>query len=85
MRPHDRGQRSSIVGELRGKIALVAGIDQRNLIYREPLERIVTETRRLGSESPDLPGLILAPARELSFDTPLENILAFRDAVHAIR
>lgn len=70
--------------ELEGKRSLVAGIDHRNLIYRGPMDRIVAETRRVAGELKEVPGLILAPACELAFDTPLENVTAFRDAARSM-
>jgi uroporphyrinogen-III decarboxylase len=73
-----------MVDGLNGKCGLVAGIDHRTLIYRATPEKIMAETKKVGNELADLPGLILAPACELAFDTPLHNILAFRDAAHSI-
>jgi uroporphyrinogen-III decarboxylase len=75
---------SEIVYELKGRHGLVAGVDHRNLIYRTAPDRIMAETRRVGNDFANVPGLILAPACELAFDTPLDNISAFREAAHAI-
>jgi uroporphyrinogen decarboxylase len=74
-----------MVERLRGSCGLVAGIDHRTLIYRAAPDEIMAETERVAKDLGDVPGLILAPACELAFDTPIDNILAFKEAVHSIK
>ncbi|HUL39230.1 MAG TPA: uroporphyrinogen decarboxylase family protein, partial [Methanomassiliicoccales archaeon] len=73
-----------MITRMEGKCGLVAGIDHRTLIYKATPERIKIEAKRVGTQLSGLPGLILAPACELAFDTPLGNILAFKDAAHSV-
>ncbi len=70
---------------LRGKHGLVAGIDHRTLIYRAAPDEIAAETTKVGKDYAKMPGLILAPACELAFDTPIENITALVEAAHSVR
>jgi uroporphyrinogen-III decarboxylase len=73
-----------VVERIRNRQGLVLGVDHRELIYRARPEKIKVDTRKTVGEIAGIPGLMIAPACELSFDTPIENILAFKDAVHSL-
>ena len=71
--------------EARGRLGgtrIVAGIDHRALIYSGTPEQIRAEVSRARSLHNEDHASILAPACELPFDTPLDNILALRDATY---
>lgn len=70
----------SDVREHLGGACIVAGIDHRALIYSGTPDEIMAEVARVRSSHCDDHGSILAPACELPFDTPLDNILALREA-----
>ncbi len=75
---------SEMAERLRGRCGLAAGIDHRTLIYRAAPDEIAAETERVVKELAGLPGLILAPACELAFDTPIDNVLAFVESGHSL-
>jgi uroporphyrinogen-III decarboxylase len=66
---------------LREKSCIVAGIDHRALIYDAAPDEILAEVTRVRRQHEGPEGLVIAPACELAFDTPLDNITALREAV----
>ena len=75
----------SIIGDMRGRMPLMPGIDHQELMFRgrpEDVENAVTSLVRLYGNAP---GLIIAPGCEMPFKTPIENITRLREACERLR
>jgi uroporphyrinogen-III decarboxylase len=69
---------ASIFSRLKGRTCVMAGIDNRELLFRRPadeVERKVKETCEMWGKEP---GFMLAPD-ELPYKTPMENITRLRE------
>ena len=66
---------------LKGKTAVMAGIDHIDLLFSRTPAEIEENVRGAMAAWGNDPGLILAPGCELPYKTPLENIKALRDCV----
>jgi uroporphyrinogen-III decarboxylase len=65
----------------RGHVAVMAGIDQTVLLFKGTEKEIQTEVDRIFNVWGDSPGFMFTTGCEMAFKTPMENIIAFREAV----
>lgn len=67
--------------KLKGRTAVMAGIDHMWLLFKGGPPEIETEVTRIFDTWGDGPGLMISPGCEMPFKTPMENIIAFRESV----
>jgi MtaA/CmuA family methyltransferase len=65
----------------RGKLCVIPGIDDSDLLYRCPPDDVEKEVKRTIDLFGKTPGIILSTAVEMPFDTPIENIMRFKRTV----
>jgi len=67
--------------KLKGRTAVMAGIDHLRLLFEGTPPEIDTEVASIIAAWGDDPGLMISPESEMLFKTLMENIIAFREAV----
>ncbi len=65
----------------RGRLAVMAGIDQTTLLFKGTEREIQAEVERIFDAWGDDSGFMFTTGCEMAFKTPVENIIAFREAV----
>jgi len=73
-------RRKDLYDRFRGRTAVMGGIDQMFLLFRGTSEEVRKEVEAMRSDWGDDPGYLIAPGCEMPFKTPVENIIALREA-----
>ncbi len=73
--------RVSLYGRFRGRTTVMGGIDQMFLLFKGTPEEVGAEVSAMYEDWGDDPGYMVAPGCEMPFKTPMENIIALREAV----
>lgn len=73
--------RDATFAKLKGKTAVMAGIDHMWLLFKGTPQAIDTEVAGIIKAYGEGPGLMISPGCEMPFKTPMDNIIAFREAV----
>lgn len=73
--------RQAAFDKFRGRTAVMAGIDHMFLLFKGKPSEIDAEVVNILSAWGDSPGLFICPGCEMPFKTPVDNIIALREAV----
>jgi uroporphyrinogen decarboxylase len=73
--------REATFAKLRGRTAVMAGIDHMFLLFKGTPQEIDAEVASIIGAWGNSNGLMISPGCEMPFKTPMENIVAFREAV----
>jgi uroporphyrinogen decarboxylase len=73
--------REATFAKLKGRTAVMAGIDHMFLLFKGTPEEVDREVSGIIGSWGDGPGLMMAPGCEMPFKTPVDNIIALREAV----
>ena len=72
--------RKDVYDKFRSRTTVVGGIDQMFLLFKGTPAEVETEVRSMMTDWGDGPGFMIAPGCEMAFKTPVENIIALREA-----
>jgi uroporphyrinogen-III decarboxylase len=72
--------RKDVYDKFRKRTTVIGGIDQTFLLFKGTPAQVETEVRSMMSDWGDSPGYMIAPGCEMAFKTPIENIIALREA-----
>lgn len=73
--------RKAVYDQFRSKTTLIGGIDQTFLLFKGTPAEIDSEVKAMMADWNGGPGYMIAPGCEMAFKTPIENLIALREAV----
>jgi uroporphyrinogen-III decarboxylase len=73
-------QRRDVYDRFRSRTVMIGGIDQTFLLFKGTPEQVEAEVRGMMSDWGGGPGYMIAPGCEMAFKTPVENLIALREA-----
>ena len=74
-------RRKELYDRFRGRTTVIGGIDQMFLLFKGTPGEVAEEVAAMKSDWGTGPGYMIAPGCEMPFKTPMENIIALREAV----
>lgn len=74
-------ERKAVYQTFRPLTTVIGGIDQTFLLFKGTHEQVSLEVHAMMSDWGSAPGFAIAPGCEMAFKTPMENIIALREAV----
>lgn len=72
--------RKGVYDEFRSRTTVIGGIDQTFLLFKGTPAQVEAEVRSMMKDWGGDPGYMIAPGCEMAFKTPIENIIALREA-----
>ena len=72
--------RKEVYDSFRPRTTVIGGIDQMFLLFKGTPAQVAAEVEAMLTDWGDGPGYMLAPGCEMAFKTPVENIIALREA-----
>lgn len=74
------GDRKEVYNSFRPRTTVIGGIDQMFLLFKGTPAQVASEVEAMISDWGNGPGYMIAPGCEMAFKTPVENIIALREA-----
>lgn len=72
--------RRAIYDKFRSRTTMIGGIDQTFLLFKGTPGQVADEVKAMMKDWGGGPGYMIAPGCEMAFKTPIENIIALREA-----
>lgn len=74
-------KRAEVYGMFKGRTVMIGGIDQMFLLFKGTPAQVAGEVEAARRDWGDGTGFMFAPGCEMPFKTPIDNIIALREAV----